>query len=220
MLLLLCFFDTLLSFNYVIWQILQRFLRLRTIVGSHRISSKVGKGKLLPPELSLSGRSQYLAHVGIIILNLLFRAHHHGHLLLRPRSLLLLYNMLPVVFLNFAVNVSIEAINQPLLLILLLLLLLLLALKAFTLQLLLLLKSELLSELGLAQSFLVQSGHHPVIIPHRPLHLLRACVHEVIIDDLDELLEATIDLLGRDSAHFGLVQQQPVSVLPLEDGEV
>jgi len=42
----------------------------------------------------------------------------------------------------------------------------------------------------------------------------------VVVDDLDQLLEATIDLLRRDCAHVRLVQQEPVGVFALEDSEV
>ena len=42
----------------------------------------------------------------------------------------------------------------------------------------------------------------------------------MVIYDLNELLEASIDLLRCDCAHVRLIQQQPISMLALKNGEV
>ena len=108
--------------------------------------------------------------------------------------------------LDLSINYAVEAADELLHPLQLLLLLFLLAPESFAFHLLLLLESELQSELGLTQSFFIQSSDHPVVIPEILLLQLRARIHEVVIDNLDELLEAPIDLLGRDRAHVRLVQ--------------
>ena len=93
------------------------------------------------------------------------------------------------------------------------------ALQVLLLHLLLALQAELLGQLGLFEGVFVQLADYGVVVS---LAFALPCIliNEVVIDDLDEVLEALVDDVRRDGGHVGLVEQQPVRVLPLEDREV
>ena len=93
------------------------------------------------------------------------------------------------------------------------------ALQVLLLHLLLALETKLLGQLGLLEGVLVQLADYGVVVS---LAFALPCVlvYEVVIDDLDKILEALVDDVRRDGGHVGLVEQQPVRVLPLEDREV
>ena len=72
--------------------------------------------------------------------------------------------------------------------------------------------------LGFPLSFFIQCCYHLVVVSL--LRLLDILLDKVLKDDPIELLIALVKHLGRNGAHVWLVQEEPVSVLPLEDGEV
>ena len=72
--------------------------------------------------------------------------------------------------------------------------------------------------LSFSHGFLVESGDHLVVIAS--LRLLSRLLNEVLLDDSEELFVAFVEDLWRDGCHVRLIQQEPVRVLALEDGEV
>jgi len=65
---------------------------------------------------------------------------------------------------------------------------------------------------------LVELAHHLVVVSL--LAFLARLLHEMLVDDCYELLVALIEYLGRNECHIWLIEQEPVRVLSLEDGEV
>ena len=73
-------------------------------------------------------------------------------------------------------------------------------------------------DLGFSLGFLMQLGDHFVIVPL--VGPARRLLNEEVVDDRDELDVPLVQDLGRYHGDVRFVEQKPVRVLALEDGEV
>ncbi len=73
-------------------------------------------------------------------------------------------------------------------------------------------------QLGFSLGLIVKLPHHFVVISL--LALFPGLLHKMFIDDGDELLVALVEHLRRNQSHIWLIQEKPVGVFALENGEV
>ncbi len=90
--------------------------------------------------------------------------------------------------------------------------------KQAALLLLSLLKLCQVVQLGFSLGLIVKLPHHFVVISL--LALFSGLLHEMLIYDGDELLVALVEHLRRNQGHVWLIQEKPVGVFALENGEV
>ena len=72
--------------------------------------------------------------------------------------------------------------------------------------------------LSLPLGLFVELADHLVVVSL--LAFLARLLHKVLVYDIYELLIALIEHLRRDTCHIWLIEQEPVGVLALKDGEV